>query len=904
MARTIDDIYNQLDGIAGILRGIDGRLAKLPVRKGIGGVGDSDDEKKDYRGWGKNEELTEKEFKKRAATIRAVGEAVETFGKAVVDVTYAIKSANLDIKIAQISAASDKFVNNLALSSQTLSKSIKGLLITDPKAVVAQTLSSLQDAVALSAESYKTSNRNAIIEQNRQIAIQKATNEKNAAIVGAGAAAIGIALAATGGAALPAVAAIAALTAVVNIGTHWYKQSLSYKVKEMEAEKLKLEKSQKMREGYIDMIKGVTDEFMDKGKDIVNESLKINDEARKFGRMFGVIGASMGSYEKNILKVNKAMAELGKSSEEYFNLQRGYISSTGRNAILSDTDAKSLSALGMLWGLSENENSGIAGGMQIFNKSAKESSESVFEMGNEFQIMGLSQQKFAKDLVNNLKLAQKYDFKNGTKGLMEMALFAQRTRMDMAQLDSILSGFHTGNIEDVITKAAQLNVLGGNAALISDPIGMLYDAYANPKGMAGRVLQSISGMGFFNTRTGETEFGIAERMRIEQIAKAMGMSPENLTEMARQENKGRELNRIYGESAFGKYNEMVKQNAFYENGRWRINTINGTMDLDAMRGNDKLLSEIMPNSAEEQLVVLAQKQFSVQEEIAANTRQGVASAVEGSYATTIEHYNQIADTITQIWEKFGPDYVSIVNTITGKAAEQQRILLETNMENVKKLINVQLTDAITKQEELLSGANKELSRFMTLLEQNNNNLDSTYQKIEANNRDEDIKSIVERNFPGAELQSKHNNVYRYHKANGEPFDIVAPKEKDYIVGESELTVHPYYRRADGIWSQMSTSTYYKIKDAAVTPRGDLIEPNANDLTLYMQPGGGIKKVVNGDESESSNIPRSINVSGSLFLNTNGQSVDLVELINRNPEEFYRVTSSILFPTNGQSRVNV
>lgn len=886
--RAIGGIHNQLNTIQGILNGLNSPNTPTTGPQGNNGNNNVNQQ---------NKGLTKAE-KEELARRRQLINSLKDATNAVVDFGFTLASTKIDIKIANISAASELFVNNMALASKSLSLVTKGILATDPKQALNVGFENVKGAFKLTTESIKTQNKNLIIEQQKEINIRKAENERilsAVSAIGSLGVAVGSIVAMANPIGLAGLTIISAVSAIGSVVTNITKQSLSYQVKQMEYDKLVTERRSSIIESISDAIEQVSSEWLDKSKEIIDKNIMLNNESYKLGRIFGYTSNNMQQYEQTMLNVNKAMALFGGNIENYIKLQQGYISKTGRNAVLSESDATGLKALGFLWGLSEEETSGIAGGMQIFNKSAEDSAEIVFEMGEKFQIMGLSQQKFAKDLVNNLKLAQKYDFKNGTKGLMEMMRYAQSVRMDMTQMDTILSGFHTGNIEDVITKAAQLNVLGGNAALISDPIGMLYDAYANPQGMLNRVVQSISGMGFFNTKTGETEFGIAERMRIEQMAKAYGVSPETLTEMARQENKGRELNRLYGEGAFGKYGDLIKQNAFYENGEWKVNMLNGqTMSLSAVQGNEKLLSEVMPNSAEEQLVSFAQKQLSTQEKIEKNTAVGVAGVMSDTYTDTIQKFNEYAEGIKTQWERFSELYSELVHSHSQNVVDTQEIINN----NTQASMIIAYTNAIIAQSqstltERLRGEGI-LKNFNAYLQNNPNNPNRYKNALNIATDIETTESTSE----------KSALIYDLHKTN------LNSKAKERIESlENQGIYLSDVQKGQQLQIYEAIDNYLKNNsetgnDFVITPSGKVVKPDSQDFHLLMKQGGDIQRMLGGSQSNDSNTPRSVNVTGSLYLNTDGQSVDLVELINKNPEAFYRVTRNILFPNQGQSRVNV
>lgn len=101
--------------------------------------------------------------------------------------------------------------------------------------------------------------------------------------------------------------------------------------------------------------------------------------------------------------------------------------------------------------------------------------------------MGLSQKKVTKDVLANLKLANKYNFKNGTKGFIELAKWAENARFNLNSLGGIIEKIQSSTFEDVITQSARLQNLGGNFAMRADPLGMFYEGLSDPDALAKRI---------------------------------------------------------------------------------------------------------------------------------------------------------------------------------------------------------------------------------------------------------------------------------------------------------------------------------------------------------------------------------------------------------------------------------
>ena len=164
-----------------------------------------------------------------------------------------------------------------------------------------------------------------------------------------------------------------------------------------------------------------------------------------------------------------------------------------------------------------------------------------------------------------------------------------------------------------------------------------------------------------------------------------------------------------------------------------------------------------------------------------------------------------------------------------------------------------------------------------------------------NSADDNINAIISRRMEAAGYEFKWSNGWGVFKGRKDG------KSRRFKLEDPN---NPNSRLVEVSWwddKPVKNPTY--INDGIITPSGKVVKPDSQDFHLLMKQGGDVQRMLGGSQSDKSNSVRSVNVSGSLYLNTDGQSVDLVELINRNPEAFYRVASDILFPKHGQSRVN-
>lgn len=370
----------------------------------------------------------------------------------------------------------------------------------------------------------------------------------------------------------------------------------------------------------IEAQKAAADQVTQAAEKIAQAQLKLAQQIEgllgKMDELTNDLSISMGimdpdtmlSFQKSQMGLYK---EIGgkwgiKNPEEFFKMQQTYVESTGRNRTLSADELENIVRMGKVMGGMENATK-MASELQIFNKSASDTANMMGNIMSKANRMGLNMRKVSKEMLDNIKLANKYNFKNGTRGLMEMTLWAQKTRFNMSSIGAMLDKVQEGGLEGVITQAAGFQVLGGHAAMNSDPLGMLFDAWADPQAYAKRMQDMTTGFGRFNRKTGETEFNINESMQMAQIAKLQGRSVEEVRNEVMERNKRKSIESFMTPDQLANLNDEMKtaiaNNATFdkESGRWKIKMKNGqTVDISDI--NEKNIDQIQPQEYQENVL--------------------------------------------------------------------------------------------------------------------------------------------------------------------------------------------------------------------------------------------------------------------------------------------------------------
>lgn len=363
-----------------------------------------------------------------------------------------------------------------------------------------------------------------------------------------------------------------------------------------------LKSNQEVEKRWIDAGTNVEKAWLAFAQKIEGGLLKSEAAANDLGVGLGLSGEQLKTFKRTMFESQVAVSKWGKTLEDIQKVMNAYSDNTGRNIQFSTDDFDTSFALDKLTG-QDGLSGQLTSSMEIFNHSVSDSNEMFFEMYKNVSKIGLNGRKYLKDLSKNLKLAERYQFKNGVKGMMDMAKWAQNTRFNMDSLDSILQNFSDNGLEGAITKAAGMQVLGGNFAMGADPLAMMWERYNDPQAFAQRQNDMLKGLGTFDPKTGEVKFNMVEQMQLEQFAKYSGQSVEDMMNQQRQRIKGEQMANTLNNGINWSDNErsLITNKAQLVNGQWMVTMDNG-VQKSVSELNQEDLNHLKPEDNDEKLV--------------------------------------------------------------------------------------------------------------------------------------------------------------------------------------------------------------------------------------------------------------------------------------------------------------
>ena len=691
-----------------------------------------------------------------------------------------------------------------------------------------------------------------------------------------------------------------------SIAGNIYKAQIAHS--EIEIEKLKLENelAQKQLEAINDQKKesmqiagDIAKTVTSFGQEIENVVLKTDEMARSMANALGMTGRQIASYEKFVFNAAKnlrfraddgSMVYLNKSPEDMAKMQSGYIDSSGRNIVMSQGEMVEAFKLGTVLG-DDNLAASLLGDMDYFNHTIEDSTQMIWNMFQTANKAGVSNRKFAKDLQTNLKMAQKYTFRGGTENLMKMAIWSQKTRFNLQNLESFVDKIQTGGLEDLISTSARLQVLGGRFAMNSDPLGMMFDAWSDPEAMAKRLHDMTKGFGNFNTKTGEAEINGLDAMRLRAYAEAAGLDYTSVRQEVTQRVKNEQIDKyLKNKNLTDEQKQLLYSKAQYntKTGTWQVSLDNGKRIADI---NDNLSesdwTQLMPveesiNEHVKGIYDLLNQQDSAQkymsQRLAADEYEDVKQQVETRIQNNLTWLDENEGTIVGMLKKSN-QFVTEQDALMKERFVKISGVVDEAFNAVK--LNTELTTKTWADtaSAFRVGLKTVLENLGNLLNGTNNHYweDRLSYAVEGKSEydyeiDRRLKILKHANEKIAEYQSKQDKMHDEAKLDQMQNDI-----------SHGFGMRDGFISANGSPIISAGSRVTPIKDGSVS----FAKSHPQDTALFAKEGGPVWSMlgeildgVRGKGSVNGGTMK-LDVSGRIDLDSIG-SIDLNELARKNP----------------------
>jgi hypothetical protein len=164
---------------------------------------------------------------------------------------------------------------------------------------------------------------------------------------------------------------------------------------------------------------------------------------------------------------------------------------------------------------------------ELIGLGIRDMSSLVEKMAMKSLALGLNSKTITSMVNDNLKMINKYGFKDGVEGLSRMAQKSVEFRMNMASVLTLAN--KVWEPDKALELVANLQVIGGAFGDLNDPIKLMYMATNDVEGLQKALIGAAQSLVTFNTEQGRFEIAGANLRRLRAMADEMGISYEELS---------------------------------------------------------------------------------------------------------------------------------------------------------------------------------------------------------------------------------------------------------------------------------------------------------------------------------------------------------------------------------------
>lgn len=374
--------------------------------------------------------------------------------------------------------------------------------------------------------------------------------------------------------------------------------------------------------------------WFEKGQQIATEYFSIQRN----------IGLSAGMQKSMTYDIQKAVPDIirmGGKLEDIGAMYEGISDQSGRVTSLRKEELLAIEAIAKGTEIYSGDIAKMAEQMGNVGINAEKAAEYVNQIFVESQSMGLNATKVVSVLQSNMQKLSNYSFANGVKGMTQMAKQAVSMRMEVSDLLGMSENLY--NPEQAIESAAELQLMGGEIAkAFGDPFETMYLARNKPEELAKRVQDMTTNMLQFNEQSGEFELPPEARQQLNFAAEKLGLSKDNMIEMARQSGKLREIKMNLGGNAFEEETlQGLAGLAKFRDGKWVVDHKGTEIELgDASKIEDAMADGLLdaPKTEKDALLTIAQNTMNL-DEMTSAIRESIefkAATETGIYEKSME----------------------------------------------------------------------------------------------------------------------------------------------------------------------------------------------------------------------------------------------------------------------------
>ena len=332
--------------------------------------------------------------------------------------------------------------------------------------------------------------------------------------------------------------------------------------------------------GLGKLITGMPNLIKKVGSEIKGLGLWDMDKAMKTSALsIGVLSKQTEGFRSTIKSASWETQKIGVSLEVVSKMQADYSEELGRSVLLSKESLVAMGELAAATSLGAEGAAKMSAEMDTQGLGAQKTRDFVEQTMNDSHKMGLNATKVVKNISGNIKMLNRYNFRDGVKGLAKMAETVSKLGVDM----EFASGFadKLWDVEGAVDMSAQLNVMGGEWAKMADPFHLMYMARNDMEGLTKEIGNAAAASAHFN-KDGEIQIGAKEMHKLKIIAQQTGVAYDDLVTAGKNAFKLKEIGGQVFAGATDEEKEFLSNMAEMKDGKATV----------MVKGSPKLVSQI------------------------------------------------------------------------------------------------------------------------------------------------------------------------------------------------------------------------------------------------------------------------------------------------------------------------
>lgn len=322
-------------------------------------------------------------------------------------------------------------------------------------------------------------------------------------------------------------------------------------------------------------IKSFGSSITDLGKNFTDAFNSMENAVIRLSTSFGGGRGFADTITQTMAAAQIGVSELGGGLEDIANIQKGVIKTLQTQTILNEESFKDLYAASDL--LSDGTKS-TSETYAALTKNFVNAGYSIYDVSKQVQGIIMSAKEVGvvasavySQLNENMKSLTLFNFENGVQGMAKMAAQAAGLRINMK--DTLRMADQLFDPEKAIDMAANFQRLGVQVTSLLDPYKLMDMARNDPKKLQESIIEATKSLTYFDEKNQKMSILPGAQGHLRELAKAMGMSNEELAQMAI--NSGeleRKLKEIKFPSEFASEQDrtMIANMAQMKDGKYQV----------------------------------------------------------------------------------------------------------------------------------------------------------------------------------------------------------------------------------------------------------------------------------------------------------------------------------------------